>query len=334
MKDRYEALDGLKTIACFGVIANHVFNNGQFEGYGKFFEHVINSIQIVVFLFMIISAFSMCCGYYERFMNKSIDIPQFYKKRYLKIWPFFAVMCLIDFIFSPSLKSLYEVFVNLTLCFGLIPNAEITVIGVGWFLGVIFAFYLLFPFYCFLIADKKRAWFAFGASLLMHYIVRTFYEGTRKSILFCFVFFMAGGLVYLYRDKFKGKAIRIVSFVVLIIGVFIYLKLEGGFAAIIMQLIIDTTLLIIAIMTPGKGVLSNRFTKFIGGIGFEIYLCHMMIFRFLEKAHLTKITGNDHINFPITYVLVFVGAVIFAYLVRELLDKGISLLQKKNTHSA
>ncbi len=328
MKDRYDALNGLKTLACFGVIANHVFNNGNYHAFGTYAINFINSIQIVVFLFMIISSFSMCCGYYERFINGSIDIVQFYKKRYLKLWPFFAFMCLIDFISSPSLKALYEVFLNLTLCFGFIPNAEISVIGVGWFLGVVFAFYILFPFFCFLIANKKRAWIAFGISLLVHYIVRTYYAGDRRSIVFCFVFFIAGGLVYLYREKFKGRIVKSVAFVVLVIAFIFYYKVPEGFAAFFVQLIINTSLLIIAIMTPGKGVLANKFTKLIGGIGFEIYLCHMMIFRILEKASLTKLTGNDYCDYGITYVLVFVGATIFAYFGKILVDKFVNILYK------
>ena len=37
-----------------------------------------------------------------------------------------------------SKESLFEVFANLTLCQGLLPNANITVIGVSWTLAVIF----------------------------------------------------------------------------------------------------------------------------------------------------------------------------------------------------
>lgn len=46
----------------------------------------------------------------------------------------------------------------MTLCQGLLPNMRIEVIGVSWTLAVIFVFYMLFPFFCFLIGNKKRAW--------------------------------------------------------------------------------------------------------------------------------------------------------------------------------
>lgn len=82
----------------------------------------------------------------------------FYKKRYTRILPFFAFLCVVDLLVSPSIGSLYEFFANITLCFGFLPNyGAITVIGVGWFLGIIFVFYMLYPFFVFLMDNKKRA---------------------------------------------------------------------------------------------------------------------------------------------------------------------------------
>ena len=84
----------------------------------------------------------------ENYMKEGVDISveDFYKKRYIKIWPYFALLCALDFVISPSKESLFEVFTNLTLCQGLLPNAKISVIGVSWTLAVIFVFYMLFPF--------------------------------------------------------------------------------------------------------------------------------------------------------------------------------------------
>lgn len=78
---------------------------------------------------MIISGFAMCYDYYEKIIFNKITLVQFYSKRYAKIWPYFAMLCVLDFIISPSMGTLYEVFANLTLCFWLLPDANITVIG-------------------------------------------------------------------------------------------------------------------------------------------------------------------------------------------------------------
>ena len=92
---------------------------------------------------MMISAFSLCCGYYKKFKENNIELEKFYKRRYQRIWPYFAILCTLDLIVSHNLKSLYEWFADLTLAYGLLPNANLEVIGVGWFLGVIFVFYMV-----------------------------------------------------------------------------------------------------------------------------------------------------------------------------------------------
>jgi peptidoglycan/LPS O-acetylase OafA/YrhL len=156
--DRYEGIDGLKAYAIIGIALMHVLANGEYGIGGFVFERLIPSFTNLVFLFMMVSGFGMCCGYYQRIIDQKISVEDFYKKRYIKIWPYFALLCALDFVISPSKESLFEVFANLTLCQGLLPNANITVIGVSWTLAVIFVFYMLFPFFCFLIGNKKRAW--------------------------------------------------------------------------------------------------------------------------------------------------------------------------------
>lgn len=94
----------------------------------------------------------------SRFKKGTITPNSFYKKRYARILPYFACLCLLDLVMNPSRGAFFETFANLTLCFNLLPNPHITVIGVGWFLGVVFVFYLLFPFFVFMTDNKRRAW--------------------------------------------------------------------------------------------------------------------------------------------------------------------------------
>lgn len=102
---------------------------------------------------MTVSAFGMCCGYYQKVLNNQISWSDFYGKRFKKILPFFALLVLLDVAMSHSLGSIYEGFADLTLVFGFLPADIISVIGVGWFLGLIFVFYLIFPFFCVLICN-------------------------------------------------------------------------------------------------------------------------------------------------------------------------------------
>ncbi len=154
--NHYPGLDVVRVIAIAGIVLMHVFTNGNYGLSGFLFEKVIGTAGNFTILFMMVSAFGMCCGYYEKFKAGTINIEAFYKRRYEKLWPFFALLCILDVVISPSADSVYEIFANLTMLQGLLPNPQISVVGVSWTLAVIFVFYLLFPFFCFLLFSRKE----------------------------------------------------------------------------------------------------------------------------------------------------------------------------------
>lgn len=143
---RYDALDGIRVFAMLGVLIMHVLANVSYR------EELSNLYAYIMYfgrftsLFMAVSAFSVSCGYFDKIQNESYEsIEKFYKRRFSKIFPFFAFITILDVILEFSKGTVFEGFANLTLVFGLIPHESITVIGVGWTLGVIFVFYLLYP---------------------------------------------------------------------------------------------------------------------------------------------------------------------------------------------
>ncbi len=324
---RYESLDGLRALACLGIVLMHVLANTDYNLSGFFFRRIIPSFTDFVFLFMIISGFAMCCGYYEKIIDNKVSIVSFYSKRYIKILPFFAFLSLVEIIVSPSISAVYEAFANITLCFGLIPNASISVIGVGWFLGVVFVFYLVFPFYCFLLADKKRAWLSFIVSYGMNYLCRIYFGVDRYSFIYCFVFFLAGGLVFLYKDILeKSSSVRWISVLVLLLStVFYYIRPEY----LIFNIALDVSLLILVIGLKGSNILNNKVSCFFGGLSFEIYLCHMFVFRFFEKIKLLRLFNNDYADYFIIVILVFAGATVFSLFFQHIWNAVLSFIERR-----
>lgn len=318
--ERYDALDGIRAYATIGIAMMHVLANGNYAVSGFAFQLLIPSFKNLVFLFMMLSAFSMCCGYYDRVINNEITIGQFYGRRYAKIWPFFTLLCAIDLILSPSINSLYEVFANLTLCFGLLPNAKISVIGVGWTLGVIFLFYLVFPFFCYLLSDKRRAWLSFAVALIFNRIcIIYFFDenhvlenfSARTNFIYCAVFFLMGGLVFLYRKILKELSEKyhwICWLLCFVVAVGYY---ELG-STIIVMLLLFSLLLIYALARKRERVLSNPVTKYISGISMEVYLCHMVSFRAIEKMHMTHLFASDVLSYMAATVATISGAIIIA----------------------
>lgn len=70
MKERYEGIDGLKAYAILGIVLMHILSNGNFGLNGLVFQKLIPSFTNLVFLFMMVSDFGMCCGYYQKFNVK------------------------------------------------------------------------------------------------------------------------------------------------------------------------------------------------------------------------------------------------------------------------
>ena len=338
MNNHYPGLDVVRVIAIAGIVLMHVLSNGNYDLRGLLFEKIIGTAGNFTILFMMVSAFGMCCGYYEKFKTGTINIETFYKRRYEKLWPFFALLCILDMLISPSKDSLYEVFANITLLQGLLPNPQINVVGVSWTLAVIFVFYLLFPFFCFLLFSKKRAW----AGLIIagfynilcqvyffdkQHVLENFME--RENILYSAIFFMAGGLIYLYRDKLSRlKNIRIVSFLFFAVTAITYYFLSQND---LVMAVFSVAIIIFAITGSGKFG-ENKIIKKLSSISFEVYLSHMMIYRVLERLKINHIFGNNAISYSVTTVLTLAGAIVFSCAAKLVLEKFIKCMKERVNH--
>jgi peptidoglycan/LPS O-acetylase OafA/YrhL len=201
-KEHYYGIDWLRVGACFGIVMMHIQANNTYAISGIFADKIIPSFANFVFLFMVISAFGMCSGYYERIKNEDINWILFYKKRYIKVLPFFSVEVLIDIIINHNSISFIEAVPNLTLTRGFFPN-DIEQIGVAWFLGLIFVFYAIFPLFYVFISSKKKAWMFFWISILLNFVVANYFGIRRDNIIYSLPFFLMGGLIYLYKENLQ-----------------------------------------------------------------------------------------------------------------------------------
>lgn len=338
ISNHYPGLDAVRVIAIVGIVLMHVLSNGDYGLKGFLFEKIIGTAGNFTILFMMVSAFGMCCGYYERFKDRSIEVETFYKRRYEKMWPFFALLCVLDVAVSPSENSLYEVFANLTLVQGLLPNPQISVVGVSWTLAVIFVFYLLFPFFCFLLGSKRRAWIGMIIAGIYNvlcqlyffdkqHVLNNFIE--RENILYSSVFFMAGGLIYLYRDRLRNlKNIRIVASVLLMGTAFTYYFFSQND---LFMASFSIAIIIFAITSSGK-IVNSKYIKKMSSISFEVYLSHMVIYRALEKLHIVHLFSNGLLAYIFTTVAVICGSVVFSVCANWFLNKIKTLIVNRRVN--
>ncbi len=320
-REKYNTLNGLRTIACIGIVMMHVEKNNTYSIEGLFYQNIIPSFVDFVYLFMMISAFGMCCGYLEQMQNAMITPIRFYTKRYDRILPFYSVLILIDILFNyQSGQTVPEAFADVTLLYGLFPN-KIEVVGVGWFLGLVFAFYILFPFYSVLLTNRTIAWISFGLSLGLNYVVGHYFNQGRENIVFSLCFFLAGGLIYLYRDSIAHIPLLIILLLFLVSIFFYFIHYDP-----VTCLLVSVTILCAAVVIsqkPYKKLLDNLFFTFFSNISMEVYLSHMMIFRGIKKLPLNQLLWieNGWIQYIIDVILTLSGAVLFSYLVKGMLNK-------------
>lgn len=142
---KYRNIDALRTFGCLAIIAWHVKANTGFST-GGVLDKVIPSFDYLVYLFMIISGFGMCNGYYQKLKTGTYSIDAFYSKRYKRTVPFFALLILLNCVIEFTPKTVCEGLMEITMLFGFLPNNTLSTIGVAWTLGAIFAFYIIFPF--------------------------------------------------------------------------------------------------------------------------------------------------------------------------------------------
>ena len=341
MRKKYDSLNGMRAYAAIAILAMHVLENSEYTGIASTVSTKVDILKWLIYLFMIISGFSLCCGYYERILHQSISIVEFYKKRYKKILPFFALLVFMDCMTSLSLNSVVEGIADITLVYALLPNASISVLGVGWFLGIVFLFYMLFPFYCFLMRSKKNAWLTFAVCVFYNlseqlyfldssHVVKGYQSHT--NFLFCSMFFCAGGLIYLYRNEFmtyvkKCRYGYLLAILLMTIASFYVWPQISGLVEPFVCLIIFSLWVIYAISTESI-ILNNKWVTFISGISLEIYLCHMFVYRILEKMHILYIFGRGYLAYVSMVFVTLFGTICVSLLSQKGIAKIESLVKR------
>ena len=302
----------------------HIQANAKYNLY-PLTEKVVLSWTHFVPLFLTISGFGMFCGYYERFQNNNISLNEFYTKRLKKTLPFFTFLIALDIILSRSVSHIIEGVMEITMSFGLLPNNNLSVIGVSWTLGVIFLFYMLFPYIVFLFWNLKRSVFVFLISIVISLFCSSYFFSDsfvipsfvpRHCFLYCTPFFFGGGIVYLFRNKIENivNKNRWLFLLGIIAIVFLWYNtpwtIKNTDISMIKNLILFMPILMYSISVKSI-ILSNGVVKRISSISLELYLAQMVVYRMAEKLKVLYLFGRGFFSFVFVCVLVVAGLLCF-----------------------
>lgn len=303
--ERYDALDGLRVLSMFGILVMHVLANITYRQELEWLYRYVVCFADFTALFMALSAFSISCGYYERIKDGGFQaISKFYERRYSKILPFFFFLTLVDVVMGFSVASLFEGVANTTLLFSLIPHEQISVIGVGWTLGVIFLFYILYPFFVFCMADKVRFSILYGISVFFAFISNQYFGLGKVDFLYCLIYFVTGCGAYLWRESICKVKHWILWIAVLLTTILFFVDCE--FHAQFKYLFV-TSLLFFAMNISGDSkILASKPLKYLSRYSFEVYLSHMVAYRLLERVGALRLFDNALVSYGISCILVFI----------------------------
>lgn len=99
------------------------------------------------------------------------------------------------------------------------------------------------PLFCFLLESKKRAWLAFICAVIYNFVCSTYFFdeshiadrvavnfSARTNILYCAIYFIAGGLIFLYRKELAEFASKhkVIAGAILLIAAVAYFALGGN----------------------------------------------------------------------------------------------------------
>ena len=331
-----EGIDGIRALACLGIVLMHVFVLGgySFAGGGERLERVINSFAGLTIVFFVLSGFGISAGYLSRFQSGKIDLEGFYFRRYKKIWPFFFVVTFIGVVFEHNVSGVEEGIMELSLLYGFLPNNGnvFAVNGVCWTLGTIFAFYVLYPFISVLLTKRRRAWGALVVSIVLMFTMEYYFLTdkfvitpflNRSNILYSLPFFLSGCILSIYQNEVvslvKGRE-KICDIICVLATVILLLSKDQVYGIHLVDYkywLLGVIWIAYALGTDRKW-LTNIVMKTISRYSMEIYLSHMIFRKAIGYLHISSRLGNNAVSFSLEYILVLCSALCFAKVIDNL----------------
>lgn len=310
-----KGLNGIRAIAAMGVVISHTLQAlTQFHLQTSASAEGLDIGGFGVSMFFALSGFLITYLLLLEKARRGIDVPKFYLRRILRIWPLYYLYLLVAVAVAISYSLPFD---KGTLAFIIFFAANIAfILGKSmpflahfWSLGVEEQFYLFWPWLarkkhllqislaiaCVLIALKLFFRWHYGDASLPYVAVHV----TRFQ---CMLLGAAAGI--LYKDKklgflthpvFQGVAWLVIALAA-VNRFHIASVLDNEFVSVV------TAVLIIG-QVEGKGLinLENRVLDFIGKISYGIYVIHPLVIFGLSKW-LTNLSPG-----VFSYVLVFGG---------------------------
>lgn len=285
-------------------------------------------------IFFIMSGYLMTMNH-----DKVIDYKEYYKHRFLQIFPTFYICFFIayiihsidisNFFYGGDLwRLIYSILgIDVYLSYWGIRNYAI--IG-EWFTAVIIIIYLLYPFLNFLFRKSPNITTIFISIL---YFANVIFNPVSQvpvdaNVITGIFMFYIGMLLYKHKDKWNTKIyVMLLSLLFILIIYFIPIPFYNLPIKNTMGICIFLSLnIFLSLFTYNKRV--SAFFKFFADLGYPVYLIHHFIY-YTYYNHFSYLltTKTDIIIF---YIVCFITTIVSAIVIRYISKIAISILKNNN----
>ncbi|WP_313359964.1 acyltransferase [Empedobacter sp.] len=299
-------------------------------------------------IFFVISGFLITGIVYKDFLENNYSIKEFYIRRIRRILPLvlivevFALILGYFFMLPDDLENLGQsvvatnFFANNVLQFITTGNYWDVVNDYKpmlhtWSLGIEEQYYLLFPLIFLFISKKKNLLSYILVVLTILSVLYYIFEGNQafKFYMLPTRFFQIsiGGLSALFIQKFKKNAvIADVSFVLVLILVFVNLNVKDEFLAIFSVLLTCSFIIFNTTGSVINKILTIKPIVFLGTISFSIYMWHQVIISFYRYIFSYLISPSAIV---FLLLIIFILSVLSYYFIEEFFRRSKNISFKK-----
>ncbi len=344
----FSGLNGIRAIAALAVLVSHI--NMSFAQFNLPNLPTLDLAGFGVTIFFSLSGFLITYLLLaEKGITQTIDIPKFYVRRILRIWPLYflyllAAVATANFagVASPENGLLYYLFFIPNI--PLIAGNTFPFLAHYWSLGVEEQFYSFWPW----VVKNSKQFFYFLVAfiflfLILKVITNLIWGG--YSIVYTFLYVtrfdcMAIGaigawlLYYQKKELLRMMVNPVAESAGWITLGFVLMNRFHTFSIIDHELIALVTVVLILNQCSGKGPLLNLETRaldFIGRLSFGIYVYHPLIIFLLASLFRNSLPDNYLLKLAFIFGLTFLATITFAYLSYRYFEKPALAFKEKYT---
>lgn len=342
---RLESIDELRGISICAIVISHL----GITGLPFSIQSVIDFCSNFVILLFMISSFLTFLSFEKCEINSINDYIKYIFHNVKKIYGLYFIALLISTFLGGNsywLGNEYKISItnlisHILLIFGFVPHYSNSIIGIEWYIGTLFIFYLIAPLLKKIINNKNKSIFNFVFSMIIstvicHYLyiytsdMMDSYIYANYYCKFCIIAMypaISAGILayYIYKEVNLDKSYSYLFFIVFIVLLVLYIL---GYSDLLLVnnisfLSIMFLFLIISLISINAKT-GNKVFAFIGKKSLPIYLFHFMI--------INKISSMINNKNLLCYLFIFITAITASIAVGYLFDTIVNSCVKITKH--